>query len=235
MMKAEPLPEEFGKICARGALVPSFEQERIKAETPAFDEICSERIVNERSSEWEAHPCEANRQPALPLNQVLADDGGAGFDKVLLRFIEGAGKIAFDIEFRCEVAFHEDRDNNFAVHHRRSRKIPRVFGNIVHDYTLPGGCRSAAESAVEGNAGIGRKAANEGPHQQNAGVRRVDEIKTHPVVARHFFMETLGHTFHQGLRRWSGPGKVLKFREQFLVGIHRVVIVTSASRSMTVV
>jgi hypothetical protein len=60
------------------------------------------------------------------------------------------------------------------------------------------------------------KAANKRPNQKNAGIRRVDQIKTHPVVARHLFMQALGDTLHHGLSGGSGFREVLKFPEKFL-------------------
>src|ERR1700683_1681759 len=134
----------------------------------------------------------------LPLPQIFSDYGGASFDKVLFRFIEGAGKVALDIEFTCELVLHQDGDNNFTIHHGRSRKIPRIGRDIIDDYGLPAGGRRTAESGVEGDANIRGKAADERSDQQNAGVRRVDEIKAYPVVARHLFVQTLGDTLHHG-------------------------------------
>jgi hypothetical protein len=52
----------------------------------------------------------------------------------------------------------------------------------MHDDDLPAAGRGTTESRVEGNASIGRKAADERSDQQDAGVRRIDEIKAYPVV-----------------------------------------------------
>src|SRR5208283_2369668 len=109
----------------------------------------------------------------------------------------------------------KDGHNDFRLHQRRSRKIARIRGDILHDDHLPAGGRCTTESGIEGNARVGRKAAGERSDDQVAGVRGIDQIKTRPVVARHLFVQTLGHTLHKGIDRGSAPGKVLKFLEKF--------------------
>jgi hypothetical protein len=52
--------------------------------------------------------------------QIPSEYGGAGFDKVLFRFGEGANKITLNIQLGCQLALHEDRDDDFAFHHGRS-------------------------------------------------------------------------------------------------------------------
>jgi hypothetical protein len=58
---------------------------------------------------------------------------------------------------------------------------------------------------------------------QVAGIRWVDEIKAHPVVARHFFVNALGDAVHQELRGRSSEGIALNFTKKVGVGWGHVV------------
>ena len=87
--------------------------------------------------------------------QVVPNYGGAALHKFLFRFVERLGEVALDVELSREFAFREDGDDDFTLHHGRSRKIARIGGDIVHDYDLPAAGRGTAESAVERNAGVG--------------------------------------------------------------------------------
>ena len=85
----------------------------------------------------------------------------------------------------------------------------------MHDDDLTAaGCRTA-ESGVESNASVGRKAASEESDDQLAGIRRIDQIEAHPVVARHFFVKALGDAVHQELGGRSSEDIALKFTEKF--------------------
>jgi len=110
-----------------------------------------------------------------------------------------------------------NRDNDFRLHQRRSRKIARISRDILHHYHLTAGGGRAAESGVEGNASFRRKAAGERSDDEVARIRRIDELEACPVVARHLFVKPLGNPLHDGLDRSGGLGVVLKFKEKFFM------------------
>ena len=149
--------------------------------------------------------------------QVVGDDLGAGLDKLLLRFGERVGKVAFDIELTCKLLLCEDGDNDFRFHHRRARKISRIRGDVLHDHDLATGGRRAAESSGERNASVGRKTADERSDDQIARVRRIDQIKPHPVVACHLLVKVLGDLLHKGLGRSTGSGNLLEFQKKLFL------------------
>jgi hypothetical protein len=154
---------------------------------------------------------------ALGFRQIICEDGGAGFDEVLFGFVEGAGKIAIDIEFGGELLVDEDGDDDFGLHKGRAGEIARILGNIVdHDY-LSAASRGSAQAGTEGNTRVGHKTADIGSDQEHAAVGRIDQIKANPVVVRHLFVETLGDALHEGLGGGSARGKFLEFAEKFFV------------------
>src|ERR1700722_848299 len=155
-------------------------------------------------------------------SKYISDQGGAGFCKLLLRLRERAGKVAFNIELTYQFVLYEDGDNDLTLHQGRPGKITWIFSHIMHYNGLPAGGRGPAESGVEGNAGVGRETARERPDQQDAGVRRVDEIKTYPVITSHRFVQTLRDTRHDRFGRRSGFDKALKFLQKFFVYRHSV-------------
>ena len=69
---------------------------------------------------------------------------------------------------------------------------------------------------------MGRKAADERSDQQEAGIGRIDEIKTHPVEPRHLFVETLGDMLHDRFGRRCGLGKLLEFSKKLFMQKHRL-------------
>ena len=81
----------------------------------------------------------------------------------------------------------------------------------MDDYGLAAAGRRAAESGVKGNASVGRETAGERTDDQVTGIRWVDQIKTHPVVARHFFVNALGNAVHEELDGGSGESIALNF------------------------
>src|SRR6266478_5695008 len=52
---------------------------------------------------------------------------------------------------------------------------------VVHDDGLSTGSGGATEARIEGNAGVGREAADEWAHEQDVGVGVADEIEADPV------------------------------------------------------
>src|SRR5580658_6001542 len=166
--------------------------------------------------------CVATPSAGSLFRKYVSHQGGTGFYKLLLWLGERAGKVALDVEFTNEFVHYEDGDNDLTLHQGRSGKITWIFCNIMHDHGLPAcGC-GPAESGVEGNASVGRKAARERPDQQDAGVRRIDEIKPYPVITSHLFVQTLRDTRHDGLGCRSGFDKTLKFLQKFFVHRHSV-------------
>jgi hypothetical protein len=89
--------------------------------------------------------------------------------------------------------------------------------NVVNYYDLStlGGC--AAETSIERYPGVGRKAAYERPNQQDAGISRIDKIKTDPIVLRHLFVQSLGDTLHQRIHRGSNLSEILKILQKLFV------------------
>src|SRR5882672_1394165 len=118
----------------------------------------------------------------LALAEVLADQVRAGFDEFLFWFTKCAHEIAFDVEFGGELVLHEDGDYDLALHHGGSGEVAGIFGNVVHDDGLSTGSGCATEARIEGNAGVGREAADEWAHEQDVGVGVADEIEADPVV-----------------------------------------------------
>jgi hypothetical protein len=72
----------------------------------------------------------------LPSHQIIFDYGGAGLDKVLLRFGECAGEIALDIEFSREVLLHENGNYDFTLHHRRLRRHRHLVSKNRRQYPM---------------------------------------------------------------------------------------------------
>src|SRR5580658_11346909 len=166
--------------------------------------------------------CVATPSAGSLFRKYVSHQGGTGFYKLLLWLGERAGKVALDVEFTNEFVHYEDGDNDLTLHQGRSGKITWIFCNIMHHNGLPAcGC-GPAESGVEGNASVGREAARERPDQQDAGVRRIDEIKPYPVITSHLFVQTLRDMRHDGLGRRSGSDKTLKFLQKFFVHRHSV-------------
>src|SRR5258708_1039736 len=150
----------------------------------------------------------------LLFSQIVGDHLGASFDKVPFRFAERVGEIAFDIELSRKLFLRVNGNNDFRLHQRRARKIPRVFGDVLHDYHLTAAGRRAAESLAERYARVGCKAAGVGPDDQVACVRRIHQIETYPVVARPVFMQPFGDLLHGGPCRGSSHGIALEFLEK---------------------
>ena len=157
--------------------------------------------------------------------QVVCDHSGAGLGKLLFRLIESVGEIAFDVEFTRKRFVHVNGNYDFRFHQSGAGKIARIFGDVVdHDGLTAAGSR-AAESGVERNASVGRKAASEGSDDQIAGIRRIDQIKAYPVLTRHLFVKALGDTDHEELGIRSDEGIALKFAKK--LGMRWVQIVAS--------
>jgi hypothetical protein len=108
---------------------------------------------------------------------MCGQDGGAGLDELLFGRGEGAGEVAFDVEFGGQFLVYEDGDDDFRFYERRACEITGIGGNVLDDDDFAGGGRGAAESPVEGNAGVGRKAACVRSDDEIAGVGGIDEIK----------------------------------------------------------
>lgn len=142
------------------------------------------------------------------------DQGGAGFDEFLFQFGEGVGEIAFDVEFTGKLFVYEEGHDHFGLHQRRAGEIARVGGDVLDNDNLAGAGGGAAEAGVEGNAGVGSKAAGIRADNEVAGVGGINEIKANPIVAGHFFMKAVGHALHEGLGGGSGGGKGMEFLEE---------------------
>ena len=105
-----------------------------------------------------SHPFTKNpspeKQPSRSFNllphQVVGYDARAGFDKLLFCFGERVRKVALDIKLGREFLVHVNGDNDLRLHQGRSRKVARVFGDILDDDYLAAGSRRPAESGVDG-------------------------------------------------------------------------------------
>lgn len=150
-----------------------------------------------------------NKLQALGFCQVVGDYGGAGFDEFLFGFGEGVGEIAFDVELTSELFVCEEGDDHFGLHHGGAGEIARIGGDILDNDDLASAGGGAAEAGGEGNASVGGKAAGEWADDEVTGVDGIDEIKTNPIVAGHFFVKARDHALHEGLGGGSGRGKGL--------------------------
>src|ERR1700685_1336043 len=90
----------------------------------------------------------------------------------------------------------------------------------MHNYSLPAGVSGAAKPVVEGNPSVGREAASERSHHQNAGVGGIDQIKSYPVIAGQFFVKPLRNVLHERFRIGGSLAENLKLFEQFFVRRH---------------
>src|ERR1700733_16163810 len=125
------------------------------------------------------------------------DDFGTGFDKFALGFGEGVGEVAFGVELGDYFFLGEDGNDDFGFHHRRTREIARIFGDVVNDDDFTSGGGRTAESLAQGNAGVRRKAAGEWTDDEVIRVGGIDQIKPDPVVARHFLVKFVYAVSHQ--------------------------------------
>ena len=156
--------------------------------------------------------------------KYVSDQGGAGFYKVLFWLRERAGKVALDIEFTYELVLYEDGHNDLTLHQGRSGKITWIFRQ---HHALEGSPRllaAAPQSPVlRGMRALGVKLPAKGPTSRTPESARIDEIRnTYPVITSHLFVQTLRDTRHDGLGRWSGFDKTLKFLQKFFVHRHSV-------------
>jgi hypothetical protein len=133
---------------------------------------------------------------SLSFCQVVGDDARADLYKLLLRLGERIRKIAFDIELCFEFLVHVDGDHDFRLHHGRSREVARICGHILYDYYLTTTGRGAAEPPGDGKSSVGGKASGVRSDNEVPSVRRIDLVEASPVVARHLFVQPLGHLLH---------------------------------------
>jgi hypothetical protein len=169
---------------------------------------------------------------SLAFFQIGGDDGGAGFDELLLRFGEGIGKVAFDIELAGEFFVRVNGNDDFGLNQGGTRKIARFFGYVLHDDDLTRGGGRAAETGVERNARFGSEAANKGSDDQKVLVCGIEEIKTDPIVAGHFFVKAFGDALHEGLRGGGGTSEILEFLQKlFLLWRHGVGLESQAGKA----
>lgn len=161
--------------------------------------------------------CQLWGSRSVRFGETGGQDGGAGLDELLFGRGEGVGEIAFDVEFGGQFLIYENGDDDFRLHQRRAREITRIFRDILNHDNFATGGSGAAQSPVEGNAGVRREAAGVRSDDEIAGVGGIDEIKTCPVVTSHFLVKALGHQLHEGVGGGSDFGKVLKFLEKVFV------------------
>ena len=99
------------------------------------------------------------------------EEGGAGFDELLLGGSEGVGEVAFDVEFAGELFVDENGDDNFRLDHGGAGEIAGIGGDILNNDDFTAGGRGAAQAVTEGDADVGSEAADVGPDDEVAGVR----------------------------------------------------------------
>ena len=138
---------------------------------------------------------------------------------------EGGEEVGIDVEFSDDFAADEDGDDDFGFGFERAGKITGVGVDVVDDDGFAAGGRCAADTLVEGNAGVGRHGALEGAEGERIAAFPFEHVEADPVVTGELFMEKGDDGFHERLARYGGLGERVEFGHQIggfsLCGCHR--------------
>src|SRR5208282_3686901 len=74
-----------------------------------------------------------------------------GFQQVPVFVREGRGLVAVDIDFAQDAALMEDGHHDFRTCFQTAGEVSRVGVYVVHDQSLAGGSRRAADAPMERN------------------------------------------------------------------------------------
>jgi len=142
--------------------------------------------------------------------EEFAEGGGGVFAEFAV--VGAEGSVGVDVEFADDFSADEDGDDDLGFGFEGAGEIAGVGVDVVDDDGFAAGGRGAADTLVEGDAGVGRHGAFEGAEDERVAAFPFEHVEPDPVVARELFVEKGDDGFHEGFAGCGGLGERVELR-----------------------
>src|SRR5580704_1680999 len=133
--------------------------------------------------------------------QLAACGSGAVLHEHLVFGPEGGGKMAVDVELARDFSLYEDRHHYFRFCFQRTRQVPWVFADVVHDDGPATGCGRAAYALIQWDARVWSHRPHECFQKQHRRLSsRFEHIEADPVILQHPLMQQRADALHKIFR-----------------------------------